>query len=185
MTFLPNYATWCVLPCLSGCITHWFIQKIVYLLPIWGNALDTYLNCLQILQNKIIKIIKLLPFDSPTDSLYLTDFLSIKQQFKYESILLIYRMSHGLLKTGFQFVTNFEVTGRSTRSSSNIRLPHFLTATAQNTIFYKGLNLYNALPPQLKSSLVAGFKRGLRLHIRPWSRFMIQTFFQILWFTYD
>jgi hypothetical protein len=40
------------------------------------------------------------------------------------------------------------------------------TATAQNTISYKGLNLYNALPPQLKSSLIAHFKRGLRFYIR-------------------
>jgi hypothetical protein len=140
-------------------------SNIVYLLPIWGNAPQTYLNCLQTLQNKIVKIIKFLPFDSPTDSLYSTDFLSIKQQFKYESILLIYRMSHGLLKSGFQFVTNFAVTGRITRSSTNLRLPHFLTASAQNTIFYKGLDLYNALPPQLKSSLIADFKRGLKLYI--------------------
>jgi hypothetical protein len=150
-------------------------SNIVYLLPIWGNAPQTYLNCLQTLQNKIVKIIKFLPFDSPTDSLYSTDFLSIKQQFKYESILLIYRMSHGLLKSGFQFVTNFAVTGRITRSSTNLRLPHFLTASAQNTIFYKGLDLYNALPPQLKSSLIAYFKRGLKLYILAWSQIMYQT----------
>jgi hypothetical protein len=105
-------------------------SNIVYLflLPIWGNAPHTYLNCLLILQNKIIKIIKFLPFDSPTDSLYLTDFLSIKQQFTYESILLIYRMSHGLRAFSFEF------TGRSTRSSSNIRLLHFLTATAKHNL---------------------------------------------------
>ncbi len=140
-------------------------SNLVYLLPIWGNAPDTNLNCLQILQNKLIKIMKILPFDTPTASLYSTDFLSINQQFKYESILLIYRMSHGLLKSVFQLVTNFAVTNRTTRSSSNLRLPHFLTASAQNTCFYKGLNLFNALPPGLKSSLIAEFKRGLRLRI--------------------
>jgi hypothetical protein len=68
-------------------------------------------------------------------------------------------MNHGLLKSGFQFATNYAVTGRSTRSSTNLRLPHFLTETAQNTIFYKGLNIYNALPPQLKFSLITDFKR--------------------------
>jgi hypothetical protein len=81
-------------------------SNIVYLLPIWGNAPDTYLNCLQILQNNKVFY---------TRFANLTDFLSVKQQFTYESILLIYRMNHGLLKSGFQFVTNYAVTGKSTR----------------------------------------------------------------------
>lgn len=53
-------------------------SHISYLLPIWGNAPQTYLTCIQVLQNKLIKIMKFLPIDTHTESLYSTDFLSIQ-----------------------------------------------------------------------------------------------------------
>lgn len=142
------------------------LSRITYLLPIWGGAPKCYLKNLQFLQNKIIKTILFLPSDTSTISLYSSKRLSIYQQFSYDSIFLVFKMVNGLLKTNFNFICNQLVTGRSTRSSSLLRLPNYTTVVAQRSTFYYGINLYNKLPSNVKYvRSVSGFKRELRLYV--------------------
>lgn len=137
-----------------------------YLLPVWGSCPVTYLRNLQYLQNKILKTINFLRYDTPTVNLYSNDFLSINQQFEYESIFLIFKMTKGLLKTNFNFVINFDVTGVSTRSSNMLRLPFFRSASGQKSFYYQGISSFNKLPPTIKViPSVSIFKSRLKDYI--------------------
>jgi hypothetical protein len=117
-----------------------------------------FTSCIQRLQNKVIKSIQFLPFD--------TNLLSIYQTYIFESIFLVFKMKNSLLRTNFTFPTNFAVTGRNTRSTHHLRLPFFLTSVAQSSIFYKGISLYNSLPIHLKNiSRVSTFKIQLKSYV--------------------
>jgi hypothetical protein len=141
-------------------------SHLTYLLPIWGSAPDVYLKCLQVLQNKAIKYMKFLPFDTPSSSLYNGSFLSMHQLYVYESIFLIHKMRWNLIKCNFPIITNFDVTRRNTRSASLLRVPNFLIHNAQKTVFYKGLNYYNSLPNELKDTLhLTAFKTKLKDYV--------------------
>lgn len=140
-------------------------SHIIYLLPIWGNAPLTYLNSLQFLQNKILKIIRFLSHDTPTQTLYSRNLLSINQQFIYESIFLIYKMLNGFSKTSFNFTTNLAATGRTTRSAMHFQLPNFRTNIAKTSIFYEGLKQFNSLPNSMKSTPISNFKNKLKIYV--------------------
>jgi hypothetical protein len=141
--------------------------KLTYLLPIWCTAPATYINCLKYLQNKAIKHIKYLPYDSPTAQLYSEEFLSLSQQSDFDSILLIHKMKTKVMKCNFPIITNYEITGRNTRSSSLLRQPNYLSVVAQKSIFFKGLLLFNSLPDNIKNAQpISSFKRNLLSYIR-------------------
>lgn len=141
-------------------------SHLIYLLPIWGSAPVTYLRNLQFLQNKILKTINSLPFDTPTISLYSYSTLSINQQYSFEAIFLIHKMVNGLLRNNFNFSSNFQLTGVSTRSSGLLRLPEFGTTGAKKSIFYHGISLYNCLPTEIKSiNSLSIFKRRLSEYV--------------------
>jgi hypothetical protein len=141
-------------------------SHLTYLLPIWGSAADTHIKCLQVLQNKAIKFMRFLPADTASSSLYDNSFLSMKQQYQYESTFLIHKIRLNLIKCNVPLITNVAVTGRNTRSANLLRIPQFLTNQAQRSVFYKGLETYNSLPNDLKSiASISLFKSRLKAHV--------------------
>jgi hypothetical protein len=141
-------------------------SRLTYLLPIWGSAADSYIKCLQVLQNKAIKFMRFLPADTRSATLYNNTFLSMKQLYRYECTFLIHKIRMNLIKCNVPLLTNFAVTGRNTRSAHLLRVPQFRTNQAQRTIFYSGLELYNSLPNELKSTLsTSAFKIRLKTHV--------------------
>jgi hypothetical protein len=141
-------------------------SHLTYLLPLWGSAADVHMKCLQVLQNKAIKFLRFLPSDTPSQSLYGDSMLSMRQLYRYESAFLIHKMHKNLIKCNFPLTDNFSITGRNTRSASHLRIPHFLTVSAQRTLFYNGLQIYNSVPDSIKSlRSVSEFKSMLRAHV--------------------
>lgn len=123
-----------------------------YCLPIWCRAAAKYLNMLQVIQNKCIKIITYKPLLTPSIELYNENLLSFKQ-IKYETTLTIIKMLNKSLKCTVNFSTNFSITQRATRQKDQIRAPNFRTSNSQNSFIYCGLQLYNELPSDIKSEL--------------------------------
>lgn len=142
-------------------------SHLTYLLPFWGSASNVHIKCLQVLQNKAIKYMRFLLFDTHSQSPYDgTKFLSMHQLYAYKSIFLLHKMRWNLIKCNFPLLTNLCVTGRSTRSSSLLRVPNFLTTNAQRTVFYEGIQLYNTLPDNIKAlNAISEFKNALKAHV--------------------
>lgn len=141
-------------------------SQVIYLLPVWGSAAKTHLLPLQYLQNKTQKIMKFLPYDYPTINLYSPQILSINQQFKFESLLLIYKVINNLIKSNITFVRNTDVSGRTTRAAHLWRLPSFRTEIAQKSVFFLGLSMFNELPNNLKElNSITAFKSQLKEYV--------------------
>ena len=131
---------------------HAFIHsRMVYALPVWQSVSNECKNQIQILQNKAIKLINFLPILTPTSSLYDNNLLKFTDQVKFECIFFIFKVNFGLLKSDTNLITNHQITNRSTRQSNALRTPMFLNATAQSTIFFYGIVLYNAFIRSLTS----------------------------------
>ena len=141
-------------------------SQLTYCLPVWGAAPDTYMNALRILQNKFIKYMRFLPPLTPSVELYSTEILSLSQLAIYESILTIYKMANGLLKCNVGTAIVFETSGVNTRNSRNIKLPQFTMSLSQKSLFYRGVNLYNQIPNELKNiKNISNFKMGLKKYV--------------------
>ena len=91
-----------------------------------------------------IKSSKMIIFSGVKTSLTKQKKLSLSQMVDYESTLFIHKIVIGLVKSDYQLFTNFDVTNRSTRQSNQLRPAHFHTTKAQKSIYYRGINLYNA-----------------------------------------
>ncbi len=97
-----------------------------------------------------------------------TGLLSVQQSIISNVLIFIYKLLNGLLphymKSNLKMVS--KVHNYKTRSSTNIFLPHITTTRAKNHIFFKGIQLYNSLPRDIKSSKSIGeFKSSSKKYI--------------------
>ena len=83
-------------------------------------------------------------------------FLKLEDMYKQRALLFIFNSTSNL--------THEDIHNYNTRYSSNIVLPQFYRTKTQSTIFYKGINLWNDLPQDIKDLRYKGaFKNSLKL----------------------
>jgi hypothetical protein len=141
-------------------------SRFTYLLPIWGTAPSIHFSSLVYIQNRALKFINFRNVLYPTTKLYSNELLSITQLINYESILTVYKIKNNLLKSNFPLIANIEITNRSTRNADKIRLPNYIKQTAQNSLYYNGIKLFNNLPEGLsRTELISKFKRDLKEYV--------------------
>ena len=97
---------------------------ITYCLEVWGGTNERNFNSISILQKRIIRIIKSLPFRTHTSPYFEgLDILNIFQLCKYKVMLYMFKYMKGLfpviLKT--YFVTNDDCHSYPTRSGNHLR----------------------------------------------------------------
>ena len=139
---------------------------LIYALPIWGSASQKYLDKLQILQNKTVKIIENRPYLTPTIELYSADFISFKQKCVYEAIFFIYKIKNNLIKTNFIITDNFVITNTQTRNKHKIRLPRYTMAISQKSIFYRGVKLFNQSSTEItEPKPLTDFKKQFKRYV--------------------
>ena len=130
-------------------------SHLTYLLPVWSSASQERLMSLQRVQNKAVKSILNLPYLTSSVSLYSTKFLPFTKLTIYESILFIVKIVRGLVTVGQTLGANLAISNRATRQSQTLRPPNYILGLAQNSAFYRGINLYNTYltSPQFNNSL--------------------------------
>lgn len=134
-----------------------FCPSIIYL------ANEQQMYRLQKLQNKIMRII--LRCNRRTSVRLMLDtlqWLSVRQRVTFLTLLLIHRIANG---TAPEYLSSRIVRGRDihqhrTRFAEEIRCASFLLASSQNSLYYKGIKLYNTLPRDTKNETnLNAFKR--------------------------
>ena len=89
---------------------------LLYLIEVWGNASKTSVKSIQILQNKLIKILHNYDILTPSKTIYKeTKLLNIKQLFTYNTCILIYKMTHKLIHSHITFTTKGKTSKYSSR----------------------------------------------------------------------
>lgn len=134
-----------------------------YLIEIWGNTYITYLNDLQIIQNKVIKKLFNYNPDTPTKKLYQDlNLLKIRTLYEYNTCLLIYKIQNGLIHTNTTFIKTSQIHKHYTRQHNKLYTNTVKTESGKRSIGHEGVQIYNLLPDSLKTEKSVNiFKRKL------------------------
>lgn len=123
----------------------------------------TDMNNLQKLQNRAMRFILRRSWDARTkDMLEELKWLSVYQSSLYYTLILVFKMRNNLLPS---YLSNnlrlvSEVHSRNTRNRNDYRLPNYTKQCAQNSLYYRGVKMFNELPWEMRNgSSLANFKR--------------------------
>lgn len=109
---------------------------------------------LQKLQNRAMRCILKKPMETPIDvMLNELGWLSVKQALEYYTLILVFKMKHDMVPSYLseELVYNREVHGRNLRNKDDFRLPNRKKNCSQNSLFYRGVGLYNDMETEAKS----------------------------------
>jgi hypothetical protein len=142
-----------------------------YLISVWGYTGSTRLEELTRFQNKAIRLIYWQEYRQglSTDDLYKKyNILKLPLLMKFESMMSIYKLKSGLLRSNLIFPLSSDVHTYLTRNRSNMYLPNPRTNYLKRSIFFEGIVSFNALPNEIKilPNLII-FKKMLKSHLQP------------------
>lgn len=142
-------------------------SHLLYLLPVWGASSANMTAKIQSVQSRVLKIIYQKPVLTRTNHLFknVTDknIIMFSQLVDFETILLVHKIYHRLIRIKRPVRTNEVISGRITRSSNLLRPAGYISSVGQNSVFHRGIVLYNRLPATLRNTTnITKFKTELR-----------------------
>ena len=144
-------------------------SRIIYGIVIYGACRDSLLKKVQVLQNKLLKVLYKLPFRSDTDVMHLNlDILKVKDIYKYQIQKFVYE---SLNKTCIKQFHNFykhnnTIHQLNTRQQSQLHRARVKTKYGEHSIKYYGAGLWNSLDNNIQQSKSLDiFKKALRKSI--------------------
>ena len=119
------------------------------------------------LQKKYCRLITFSDFTAHSRPLFQRlSILSVYDKYKYQLLIYIYKISHGLISNYYSqglFTKNTLIHDYDTRQKNNLHLPKCRTSLRQQTVIFQGPKFWNMLPSEIRSSPSLGvFKCKLR-----------------------
>ena len=148
-----------------------FTQSIIsYLLLFWGSSSNTFLNRVQILQNKIVRNLfsDKINHINTTDLFYKVQILKVKDLYYKELGISIYKALH---------LNQFDAISESlralnwthnynTRKINCYRVPTIKTTTESRHLIFQAVQFWNSLPLQLRAATSLNiFRNKLHKHL--------------------
>lgn len=130
-----------------------FLSHLRYLIPVWGTCCQTAFKDIQVLQNKILKI--LFNYNKLTSTVTLYSELRVAMANKIlelEQCKLVYKIIHNTQKNNLSFSFTRDVHNHFTRSLNNIYPINSRTNFALNCPMQSASKSYNKLPDNIKSA---------------------------------
>ena len=147
-------------------------SHLLYGILTWGSTNNTVLHPLQVLQNKIVRIISNVKTNEhiTNNSLYKQlKILTIKDMYELEVSKFMHQHQHNKLPNlcNFYFTPTASIHKYNTRSTShnNLYLSSINSNTAKNAIQFTGVQIWNSLSPQWKNFPFYKFKRFMKDHL--------------------
>lgn len=143
-------------------------SRLRYLINCWGNASDTLISKLQIMQNKTIKVLYNYDSRKSTAELYSeTKLLNIKNLKKLEQVKLVHGMQVGYIKSNHTFMLAQDVHNHDTRNKDFLRNELRLSKKTQDSPIYRAIEAYNTIPARIKEiENKNSFNIKLKLHLK-------------------
>jgi hypothetical protein len=139
-----------------------FMSKLSYLIALWGGCGIVLKKSLQVIQNKVARVVtKLDWFTSPQVLLHQVGWLSVNQLVFYHSVLLIYKVKqaqtpkylHNMFSWNYNYNTR-QAEGGLIRLVGKPKLD-----ITRNSFRWRAANQFNQLPADIRtSSTLASFK---------------------------
>ena len=133
------------------------ISRILYLLPVWGGAPNTYLNKIQVILNKSARYVNGLSRRSPTQGLMEScQWLDIRRLEKLHSLALMWKILW--MKTPLHIHRKITVNEDHTLSTQAARLQ-----TTQASFRWRTISTWNSLPHNIRQiQSLRKFKTAVR-----------------------
>ena len=144
------------------------LPYLSYCIHIWGNAYQTHLQKLHVLQNKIIRIIAGVPRRTSSDPLYDEfNILKIKKLYMYAVGFCMYKYENDMLpelfKNMFVKVTNVHDHDTRTATTNQLYIPIYGTVRGQKSFKYVGVRTWNYILQNIHTRCpIVSFKSSLR-----------------------
>lgn len=142
----------------------YILSHLLYMNPIWSNAANFKIKELEVIQNKAVKAMYGRSRLHPTDTLYIdTKIIPLRQIINIQIALLIFKIKNNYIKHNFNIDFRHNIHEHNTRQLNNIELPNVTTNTGLSTILYRGSQIFNNLPQQIKKTTSIGkFKHAIK-----------------------
>ena len=133
----------------------YFLSVLRYLIPVWGSCNNTNFKIIQVLQNKILKILFGLDMRLHTEALYqMLKVQPISQILFLEQAKLIHKVLINKTKINSKIMLNNETHEHNLRNINNIRLETARTNKALHSPISLASEAYNSLPQEIKNARV-------------------------------
>lgn len=120
------------------------------------------LTKLQIAQNRVMSVIlQCNRYTKVERMLQALQFMSVRQRLYYNVCTFIFKIINGMLPQ--QLSNKLVLVGGRTRQAENIIIQFRKTRSAQKSLFYEGIKMYNAMPAEIRQcDRLLIFKRKLK-----------------------
>ena len=140
-----------------------FHPHLIYCISAWSSTFSTYLNPLQTLQNKAIKLIEGLSHWQSSTTYKNLKILKINELVKFEISNFLYRHFNNKLSLNFPnyFVGLNQIHTIDTRRRLTCciyRIPLYKTSRTQRSIKYKGVIIWNNISSDVRKNTFRKFK---------------------------
>ena len=132
-------------------------------LPIWGSTYPTYIQKLQRLQNKAIRITSNVSRKNSATPLYKKyGVLKLADLFNHEMAKIMYQFSKQSLPSHlnclFDPLSTAHERCTTSKTKQNLYIPKFSTSRCQNSFKYQGSKIWNSVTTDLKQQTFRKFK---------------------------
>jgi hypothetical protein len=157
--------------CLKTMYYAFVHSHINYGLEIYGNTFKTYIEPLQIMNNKILRIIQNKPIYTPVNQLYVNFNTLPITTLRYFNILrMVHKYIHHTKELPLiyhnYFIFSSQIHDHDTRSSGNLYQPSVESVFGMRNTKCLGCRLWNKIPASFKSiKSINRFKKSLKLNL--------------------
>lgn len=139
-------------------------SNLLYLASVWGRANKNDLNRLQKCQNKAVKSLYNLPYDTHFDEVYsITEIFNVNEIIYQQEIKLIHKICINGIDTNLKLTERSSVHNYQTRNCNNLNFKKTNTTKAKKALMHHGIIRYNEIPNVLKQTQnIIKFKKQIK-----------------------
>ena len=147
-----------------------FINKLVYLIPLWGGCAKGLMKSLQTLQNKAARAVSRMNWFTPTaDLLRQCGWMSVHQLSVYHTVILAYKVMQAKAPKYLYTMFNTEYP-YETRQADSGRIRNGITPEleiSKDSFRWRATDLYNQLPAAIRGiKTLQSFKLATKQWVR-------------------
>ena len=150
----------------SKCGNSLVFSKLYYCSSVWSNTSASNIRKLQGVQKFAARIVSgTRKFYHVSPALKDLRWIPVKSHLYLRDAILAFKSMTGQVPNylSSNFISRGNISGRTTRSSSQLNIPLFKTKSGQRSFYYRTVTLWNALKPHFKlSESLIIFKRKMK-----------------------
>jgi hypothetical protein len=129
-----------------------------YCSAVWSNFKLEYSNCLQVLQNKLARVLLSADIRTPINDMMTTlNWVKLDKRWQNQLLLIVFKcLRHdapSYLSSQFIYTSSMHSQNTRSQSSNALVIPLFNINPGKRTFLYRGSSMWNNLPFDIRSNL--------------------------------